>query len=487
MATYDPNLLNQMIQDLGNSLSLATAMFNQITIDTQKFAILNTAITDLTQTVLDASLNIKNNTTQNKNPTQNQKVPIPKTIAELEKFIKALNAAITPYNTARKTIFEFANNLRVASNSVENAGTFFGRVGDRVGAFMQRFSGTLAVGMVALNSFMSVAKAATAGMKMFATVIMSSLSVLKTIPNAILPFVEAFNPQLVEAFRMVISDLMAVIGAGLQPVLEAFMIIIRAVADSLVPIVQKLAPAFQAVAEGIIKFFVPILDALFNIFNQLIPVINQLAPVMAQLMGVFGEIIATLLDALAPTIIQLANMFLSLAQFMVPVLEAVLGWLQSFPYLEEVMAGVAGIIIAQLIPALIAWIAQLILAAGPFAILVAAITGVVYAFKKLGEWLFGADEKAKKADEEKKRRDAAFGTTQASVGATARKAEFTSVENLSKNLIKSAFQGSGNDKLRSIDNRLKELVDINRQQLNVERVKVPERGRDANQRVPGRN
>lgn len=478
-------------------LKAITDAFDTLTnITTNQSSILNTALADLIRSVMNASLNINNNTNSNpnnnnnNNNNRNQKVPIPKTIAELEKFIKNLNATITPFNTTRKSIFEFANNLRFASNSAENAGTFFGSIGDRIGAFIQRFSGLLTVGGLAVKAFSVAVNATIKVFSGFVSTITSSLSALKTIPAAILPFVEAFNPQLVEAFKMVISDLMAVIGAGLQPVLEAFMIIIRAVADSLVPIVQKLAPAFQMAAEGIIRFFVPILDALFNIFNQLIPVINQLVPVFAQLAGTFGEIIGVLLTALTPTIIQLANMFLSLAEFMVPVLEAVLGWLQSFPYLEEVMASLAGILIAYLIPSFIALAVEVIAIAAPFAALVAIVLVVVTAFKKLSEWLFGTNEEGKKQKEQQAKQvqqQNAFGTTQASVGATARKAEYSSVENLSKNLIKSAFSGSGNDKLRSIDNRMKELVDINRQQLNLEKVKPKEKVRDANEKVPGRN
>jgi hypothetical protein len=69
---------------------------------------------------------------------------------------------------------------------------------------------------------------------------------------------------------------------------------------------------------------------------------------------------------------------------------------------------------------------------------------------------FQKKQRAKDEAKENSRR----GLTGASIGAAAQPAQYSAVEDLSKNLIKAAFSGSGNDRLNQIANNTGKQVDL---------------------------
>ena len=87
------------------------------------------------------------------------------------------------------------------------------------------------------------------------------------------PFVEAFNPALIEQMNLVFKDLTAVIGMALEPVIGAVIPIVRAFADRLVPVVQALIPTVQLFADAMMELAGPIIEILIEAFAALEPII----------------------------------------------------------------------------------------------------------------------------------------------------------------------------------------------------------------------
>jgi hypothetical protein len=91
------------------------------------------------------------------------------------------------------------------------------------------------------------------------------------------PFVQAFNPALVEQMNLAFKDLTAIIGMALEPVIGATVTIIRAFADKLVPVVQALIPTVQLFADSMIELAGPIITILIEAFAALEPIILLVA------------------------------------------------------------------------------------------------------------------------------------------------------------------------------------------------------------------
>lgn len=91
------------------------------------------------------------------------------------------------------------------------------------------------------------------------------------------PFVQAFNPALVEQMNLAFKDLTAIIGMALEPVIGATVTIIRAFADKLAPVVQALIPTVQLFADSMIELAGPIITILIEAFAALEPIILLVA------------------------------------------------------------------------------------------------------------------------------------------------------------------------------------------------------------------
>ena len=297
-------------------------------------------------------------------------------------------------------------------------------------------------------------------------------------------FVRAFNPAIVENFVNTMKDLSAVIGAGLQPILAAITVVFRAVADSLVPIVDKMAPGLNALGDLITRLLVPIFQSLSVVANKLIPYFNQLSSVLATVAGKFSDTIATLIEGLTPTLLTLAQLFNVLLQILSPLLSIFNTLLSvTMPFLSVALAGFAVQLAVDALVALGAFIASIYTASnaltlgltGLVTIIVGGLSYVLSNFSQamqdLGDMighvidvishpldrLMGRETEFQRGLRD---RDEGFGLTGASTGIAARRAEYTSVEDLSKNLIKASFSGGATDRLKSIDNNGKRQVEL---------------------------
>lgn len=322
---------------------------------------------------------------------------------------------------------------------------------------------------VAFNEVKNITKIIAAPVELAANVfgglinsVFQAKDAFMTLAKTTALYVKAFSPAAFKLFENALYDLQAVIGSLLLPVLQAFTLIIRTVADTLVPIVQKLEPAFIKISKLMISVLAPVLNSLFNIIDRLVPIIENFADVFGPLANKIGEFVSLFADEIGKIIISLAESFLSLATFLMPVIDGFMNLATSvIPYTSEVLllmasavVGVTTALLVSFLPAIIAAGGALWTALSPILVPALLIAGAFYAVVKAAQWFTSWFSKKKKEDKKD-----LFKPTGASVGYGAREAKYQSVEELSRNLIASAYSSAA-----SIE---KQMLNVEKQQLEV--------------------
>jgi hypothetical protein len=256
-------------------------------------------------------------------------------------------------------------------------------------------------------------------------------------------FVNAFNPALVQQFTYNLRDLQAVIGTALVPVLNAFALEIRFLADTLLPVFQSLQPAFQELGNAIIGFLTPIIKQIGSSLLTLANTINNLlGPAITKFVSSFGELFAELMRQLTPVINTLVKFFSTL----LIAVSYVANILKAFaPLLVAAFTGLIVMISVNAITALGVFIASVWAASNTLTLGLATLIGGIVSFIS---WLTTKEE------------EASSGLTGISEGLAARRAEYSTPEELSRNLIKAAFGGANTDRLKNIDANGKRQVEL---------------------------
>jgi len=239
------------------------------------------------------------------------------------------------------------------------------------------------------------------------------------------PFVQAFNPALIEQMNLVFKDLTAVIGMGLEPVIGAVIPIVRAFADRLVPVVQALIPTVQLFADAMMELAGPIIEILIEAFA-----------------------------ALEPIIVLVVGIVKMWADILV----------QSLPLISAVIKEVV-------------WWFTKIISTMQWA--VGSLISMIPGTGKIGENMIKSAEKASKATD-----DYYNGTSKvqkavqqpakkgASVGAAAGKASFSGISDLGRNLMQSAMSSSTQaSAIRTAENT--EKMDKTLQEINMKMGRAP--------------
>lgn len=255
-------------------------------------------------------------------------------------------------------------------------------------------------------------------------------------------FVNAFNPAIVQQFTYNLRDLQAVIGAGLLPVLNAFALEVRLLADTLLPVIQTLQPALQELGNAIIGFLTPIIKQIGSSLLTLSNTINSLlGPALSKFAASLGALIGELMRQLTPVINTLAKFFSAFLS----VLSVVVNIMKEFaPVLAAAITGFITLIGVQAIAALGAFIASVWAASNVLTLGFAGLIGAIVGFIS---WLTTKQEESS-------------GLTGVSEGLAARRAEYSTPEELSRNLIKAAFGGANTDRLKNIDANGKRQVEL---------------------------
>lgn len=522
MATFDATQLEGIVKSISTSLTQFNTVANSFQNTSQA---MQNAMSILVGSLVNFS-NKVNATNVSSSGGGGGRSPLKlssdsESLIELGKWITQL---IAPVQSAQTAVAAFGNSLVVASNDAQIAGTFISTAMKLAGTALQRFPVQLGYVKIAIDVMAKAIMTVVSTFNALQKIGTGLYSVFQSSLGIVTSFVSAFNPALVEQLSFTIRDLTAVIGSVLQPILMAFNAVIRRVADALVPLAVKLAPAFNAIAGAILALLIPIIDSLGSVLLNLVPVFNQLTPIIVKLATMFGELFSKIIDSLAPTIVMIGEMFVSLVQSAMPLVESFIFLAETIiPLLDDALLVYVGYLVSSAIPAIISFamslvsstipavislaayltstvipaiisfatnlytggipaiiaMAQSIYAtllpsivsfaigiatvAAPFVLIGLAILAVIAALVALASWLgFFKKEQKKEATQ-----------PGASFGAGARKAEYSSVTDLSRNLMKSAFSGTGNDALRSIDINIKKQVKLMEEEANAKKKPQP--------------
>lgn len=123
--------------------------------------------------------------------------------------------------------------------------------------------------------------------------------------GAVYGFVQAFSPATVMQFQQALSDLMAVVGVALTPVMEGLTTVAREVGAVLLPVMQSLQPVVQSLVQTALQALLPAIDTWASVLQSLVPVITFVAEVMTNL-GTFVRVMATFVAGLVEQLRQWA-------------------------------------------------------------------------------------------------------------------------------------------------------------------------------------
>lgn len=115
-------------------------------------------------------------------------------------------------------------------------------------------------------------------------------------------FVSALDPAIMQKLAMTFQDLMAVVGIGLRPIIQAVIPIIRAWADMLMPLMGMLEPVVKRFGDAMIQIAIPYLTLMANVVLNLIPVLEGIIPLffdVADILMALTPVLNLLFDALS--------------------------------------------------------------------------------------------------------------------------------------------------------------------------------------------
>lgn len=149
--------------------------------------------------------------------------------------------------------------------------------------------------------------------------------------------VEAVNPALMFQLSMAFRDLYGVMGRAFQPLVQAFVVGIRTLADILVPVASQLRPIFQSIASSALKLFVSLFPAfqalmpILGLFLQVLDfVIRGITVVAEPLIFAFGVFATIMIGQSIPALITFITSLLTTSAMMtagLSLLIGALGWI----------------------------------------------------------------------------------------------------------------------------------------------------------------
>jgi hypothetical protein len=162
--------------------------------------------------------------------------------------------------------------------------------------------------------------------------------------KAALPFVEAFNPALVERFHYALGNLMAAVGSFLTPIVEVATKIAEdlnatftALAPILRPVMEQLAGAFALVAGQLLELVVPLVRQLVPFLEANVRTFLELALALVPLVEIVLRV-GAMLAALTSMLVTLLRPGLELVRIFGEMLLAILPFEEIMGTLTTVMA-----------------------------------------------------------------------------------------------------------------------------------------------------
>lgn len=125
------------------------------------------------------------------------------------------------------------------------------------------------------NSTKLIAGTVKGGMERVTAVLTNPLQEIPQLVAQLRPFVEAFNPVVMQEFDQAMKTVMAVIGEALVPVIRVASALLREFAGYLRPIMRQLEPIIGEVAKTVGTFLKEIMPLLPAFINSLLPILRN--------------------------------------------------------------------------------------------------------------------------------------------------------------------------------------------------------------------
>lgn len=172
----------------------------------------------------------------------------------------------------------FSETLLPLNNFKEKAGVVASAM-ESLGKVQYAYSQSLS------NSTQLVSSTVKGGMERVTAVLTNPLQELPKLVSEIRPFVEAFNPVVMQEFDQAMKTVMAVIGEALVPVVRVAAALLREFAGYLRPIMRQLEPIISEVAKTVGSFLKEIMPLLPEFINSLLPVIKNYGEMLKENIG----------------------------------------------------------------------------------------------------------------------------------------------------------------------------------------------------------
>lgn len=206
---------------------------------------------------------------------------------ELDEAAKKLAAAFLPLSAIVNRVKEFGESI----DGVRVPAVFAAAVFKSIAAEGQK----LAQGIGSVNAaFAGLTSGLASVASQLTQSVMLPVAPMQALARVIAPFAAAFNPVVVEQFNLAITDLMAVIGSALTPVMAEVTKVIKNFADMLL---QSDVPAMLSeILMTIVEAMKPLVPVALNLVQALLPVVKLFVDIFAPVIKFVAKILQGLVD-----------------------------------------------------------------------------------------------------------------------------------------------------------------------------------------------
>ena len=147
------------------------------------------------------------------------------------------------------------------------------------------------------------------GLYSLANTLISLPGMFMRLIKSVSPFVRALDPALMQQLELAFSNLQAVIGVALTPIISAAVTIFSMMADQLKPVMEFLMPSVEKLALAIIDEAVPYVQMMAYALAEMSPVIDNLTAVMQPLAAMIMPLVIAGFRGIAAILNMLIGVF----------------------------------------------------------------------------------------------------------------------------------------------------------------------------------
>jgi phage-related protein len=222
--------------------------------------------------------------------------------------VRTFTSSLVGLGSSLVNLIPFSSQITTAFS---NLGTALGGLGGRIGSALGSIAGNIPGIQLLGTAFQKITGSAGAIVSAFSSIIGALGGIGAAVGQmtgavlglgaAMVQFVSLADPGIVQLFNLAVSDMMAVIGQGLAPILQVVTKVIRIAADSLTTWAPQLGQIIASLAEGLL----PVVKIIFDVMSKLGQAINLVLVALAPIIVAFEQIYQAIFEALQPVLTSL--------------------------------------------------------------------------------------------------------------------------------------------------------------------------------------